>query len=277
MLHYPFMINAFRAGIVVAVVAGAMGWFMVVRGQTFAGHALSVVGFPGAAGATLIGVPPSIGFFVFCTGAAGVIAALPQGGRHRGFSEESAVIGSVQALLLGIGFLFVTLYAGNLNGLGSLLFGNLFGITWGQVVTLTAVGGGALAVLLLAWRPLLFASTNPDIARARDIPVRALSVLYLVLLGAAVGAASQITGSLLVFALLVVPPAAAQLVSARPAVSASIAVVLAVAVTVAGIALAYATASYPPGVFITSLSFGVYVIARLLSLAQERRRPEGAA
>ena len=125
LFDYPFMINALRAGTIVAVVSGAMGWFMVLRRQTFAGHTLSLVGFPGAAGAILIGLSPAFGYFGFCV-AAGVIIAMaspPVGSAL--YSEESAVIGSVQAFSLACGFLFVNLYHGNLNGLTNLLFGLL--------------------------------------------------------------------------------------------------------------------------------------------------------
>jgi zinc/manganese transport system permease protein len=267
---YPFMVNALRAGTIVAVIAGALGWFMVLRGQTFAGHTLSLVGFPGAAGATLVGLPASVGYFAFCTGAAAVIAAAPRTAAARGFSEESAVIGSVQSLLLASGFLFVSLYAGNLSGLNALLFGSFLGITSGQVLLLLAVAVAALAVLTLIGRPLLFASLDPQVAAAAGVPVRRLSVIYLVLLGAAVAEASQITGSLLVFALLVLPPATAHALSTRPAVGVALSIAIGVMVTWVGLTLAYYL-PYPTGAFITSLSFAAYVTARAVQAARDRR------
>ncbi len=270
LFSYPFMVNALRAGTIVAVTAGAFGWFMVLRAQTFAGHTLSVVGFPGAAGATLIGLPASIGYFAFCTGAAAVIAATPRTASARGYSEESAVIGSVQSLLLASGFLFVSLYAGNLNGLTALLFGSFLGITSGQVLVLFAVAAASLAVLGVIGRPLVFASLDPQVAAAAGVRVRRLSVIYLVLLGAAVAEASQITGSLLVFALLVLPPATAQALSTRPAVGIALSVGIGVAVTWAGLTLAYYL-PYPTGAFITSLSFAAYVLARAVQAVRDRR------
>ncbi len=132
MWSFPFMVNAFRAGTIVAVLAGVMGWFMVLRRQTFAGHTLSLVGFPGAAGAVLVGVAASYGYLAFCVAGALVIAALPRA-RPGGYSEESAVIGTVQSFALACGFLFVALYKGFLNGVNALLFGNFLGITTGQV------------------------------------------------------------------------------------------------------------------------------------------------
>src|SRR6476469_9181566 len=140
------MVNAFRAGTVVAVVAAVVGWFMVLRAQTFAGHTLSVVGFPGAAGAVWLGASASLGFFAFCIGAALLISTLPRttGGR---FSEESAVIGTLQSFALACGLLFVSLYSGFLNGVTALLFGNFLGITDGQVVTLLVTTVGCLVVI----------------------------------------------------------------------------------------------------------------------------------
>jgi zinc/manganese transport system permease protein len=268
---YPFMVNAFRAGTIVAVVSGAMGWFMVLRRQTFAGHTLSVVGFPGAAGAILIGGSPALGFFAFCCGAAIVIATVPRPAGATGYGEESAVIGSVQALALAFGFLFVSLYHGNLNGLTGLLFGSFLGITSGQVLSLLTVAVPALVILGLISRPLLFATVDRDVATAAGIPVRALGIGFLVLLGIAVAEASQITGALLVFALLVLPPATAQVITGRPALGIAWSVAIAVAVTWTGLVIAFYT-PYPTGAFITTLSFGAYVLARGMRLLAARPR-----
>ncbi len=273
---YAFMVNALRAGTIVAVMAGALGWFMVLRRQAFAGHTLSLVGFPGAAGATLLGLSASVGYFAFCAAAAIAFALLPRARTAQGFSEESAVIGSVQSLMLASGFLFVSLYAGNLNGLNALLFGNFLGITSKQVLALLLVAAPALAILAVVARPLVFASVDPDVAAAAGVPVRAVSALFLVLLGLAVAEASQITGSLLVFALLVLPPAAAQAFSTRPPVALALSVAIGVAVTWGGLVLAYYV-PYPTGTFITSLSFAVYLAARITQAFRERRVGGGLA
>ena len=266
LFQFPFMVNAFRAGTIVAVVAGAIGWFMVIRRQAFAGHTLALVGFPGAAGAVWLGVSAAWGFFAFCGAAALVIAALrPQ--RGEGYSEESAGIGVVQAFALACGFLFVSLYRGFLNGVNALLFGSFLGITNAQVLALLVVGVAALVALGAVGRPLLFASVDPDVAAARGVDVRKLSVLFLVLLGLTVAEVSQITGTLLVFALLVMPPATAQLLTPRPAVSLVVTVGVALLVTWLGLAVAYFT-PYPIGFFVTSFAFAAYVGAGLL-----RRRP----
>ena len=257
LFEFPFMVNAFRAGTIVAVASALSGWFMVLRRQTFAGHTLALVGFPGAAGAILLGLSAHVGFYAFCIAAALVIALIPQQGGRAG-QEESAVIGTVQAFALACGFLFVSLYRGNLNGLGDLLFGSFLGITSSQVLTLAFVAGAAVVVLAVIARPLLFASVDPGVAAGRGVPVRLVSTLYLVVLGVGAAASSQITGALLVFALLVLPAATAQRVTTRPGRSAAMAVALALAVTWLGLAFAYYS-SYPIGFFVSTLAFAAYV------------------
>jgi zinc/manganese transport system permease protein len=269
LLALHFMVNAFRAGTTVAVVAGALGWFMVLRRQTFAGHTLAVVSFPGAAGAILAGVSATVGYFAACIAAALVITAITRSPGGRGFSQESAVIGTVQAFALACGALFVSLYGGFLNSLTGLLFGSFLGISDSQVITLVVVGVTVLAVLALIARPLFFATIDADVARARQVPVRLLGTVFLVLLGCAAAEVSQITGALLVFALLVMPAAAAQQLTARPAVSFLLTIVLSLAITWLGLAVAYFSI-YPVGLFVTSFGFAAYVVAAAARAAGER-------
>jgi zinc/manganese transport system permease protein len=267
---FPFMVNAFRAGAIVAVIAGVMGWFMVLRRQSFTGHTLSVAAFPGAAGATLVGVSAGYGYFTFCVGAAVVIAAAARGRRSTGsLATESALTGVVQAFALACGLLFVALYQGFLNGTTALLFGSFLGITDGQVVVLGAVGAGVIVALAVIGRPLLFASVDPDVAAASGVPVRALSAAFLVLLGAAVAETAQITGALLVFALLVMPAATAQRLILRPLASLAVTVVIGWAVTWAGLMAAYYS-PYPIGFYVTTFAFAAYLAAHA---ASARRRP----
>jgi len=256
MWSYPFMVNAFRAGAVVAVVSAVVGWFVVLRRQTFAAHTVSAVAFPGAAGALLLGFSAVYGYFTLCVAAALVIAALRGGGEH----EESALTGTVQAFLLASGFLFTALYRGLLEGPQTILFGTFLGITSSQVTVLTVVGAVVLAVLALIGRPLLLASVDPQVADGRGVPVRALSVVFLVLLGAATAEASQITGTLLVFALMVIPAATAQVLTARPALSLALAILLAFATTWLGLTAAYYS-PYPLGFFVTTIAFAGYLLA----------------
>jgi zinc/manganese transport system permease protein len=257
LFDFPFMVNALRAGTVVGITSGVIGWFVVLRRQTFAGHTLAVVGFTGAAAATLLGLSVSAGVFVVCVVAAIAIAVLP-GERSRRFSEESSVIGTVQAFALASGFLFASLYTGSLTNVNALLFGSFLGITNAQVLTIGAVSIAALVALAVMARPLLFASVDPDVAAARGVPVRALAAGFLVILAVAAAATSQITGSLLVFALLVLPPATAQRLTTRPAVGIALSAGIAVAVTWLGLALAYYS-SYPIGFYVTTIAFVVYL------------------
>ena len=278
MWAYPFMVNAFRAGAIVAVVAGVMGWFMVLRRQAFAGHTLALAAFPGAAGATLIGIGAAYGYFGFCIGAAVVIAvATRDRGGVGGRSSESALTGIVQAFTLACGMLFVALYKGFLNGTTALLFGSFLGITAGQVALLAAAGLATLAVLAVIGRPLLFASVDPEVAAARGVPVRWLSVAFLVLLGAAVAEAAQITGALLVFALLVMPAATAQRLTPRPAAGLVLTVGIGWVVAWAGLIAAYYS-PYPIGFWVTSFAFAGYLAAHAATAAarQRARRPARA-
>ena len=271
LFDYPFMVNAFLAGTIVAVTAAVLGWFMVLRGQTFSGHTLSLIAFPGAAGATLIGVSAGLGYFAFAVAGALVIAATPGSGTaRRGFSEESAVVGTVQASALALGFLFVALYKGFLNGLNTLLFGTFLGITVDQVWALLVVAVLALIALALIGRPLLFASVDPDVAAARGVRVRLLGIVFLVLLGVAVAEASQITGSLLVFALLVMPAAAAQRFTARPSLGLVVSVMIGLLVTWLGLVVAYYS-PYPMGFYLTTFAFGVYLASLAVRYLLDRR------
>jgi zinc/manganese transport system permease protein len=269
LFEYQFMVNAFEAGTIVAVMAGVVGWYMVLRRQAFAGHTIAVMSFPGAAGAALAGVSSALGYYVACGIAALAIGRSAAGGRghggeptKRGRSGESAAIGVVQVAGLALGFLFLSLYGGVLEELETLLFGTFLGIDRNQVLTLALVAGVVLVVLAFAGRPLLLASLDPEVARARGVPVRALDVGFLLILGLCVAATSQITGALLVFALLVAPPAAAQALTPRPGLSLALSVCFALLVTWAGLAVAYYSI-YPLGFFVTSFGFGLYVIARL--------------
>jgi zinc/manganese transport system permease protein len=262
LLEFHFMVNAFRAATVVAIVGAIIGWFMVLRRQTFAGHTLSIVAFPGASAAILIGISAAWGYFGFCILAALVIAAIPRT-RAYSISEESAVIGTVQAFALACGFLFVTLYHGLLQGASALLFGTLLGITDDQVATLVLVGVSAIAVMAVIGRPLLFASIDPDVAAARGVPVRALSFVFLIVLGVAVAEASQITGALLVFALLVVPAATARALTARVVPGLLLSIAIGLTVSWLGLALAYFY-DRPIGFYVTTVAFGAYLLAQAL-------------
>jgi zinc/manganese transport system permease protein len=277
LLQYPFMRHAFAAGTVAAVMCGAIGWFAVLRGETYAAHTLATVAFPGASGAVWLGLPPLAGYFAFAVAGAGVIAWLspPDGGRRE---RHSATVGAVQAMALALGFWFVSLYRGFLSSLSSFLFGSFLGVTRTDVVVLGATAAVALGVLAALGRPLLFASVDLRVAEAAGVPVGAVSVVYLVLLGCAVAEASQFTGVLLVLALLVVPAATASTLTARPAAGLALSVAFALATVWAGLAAAYFT-NRPVGFWVTSAGFAGYVVARAagaVAAGRNGRRAAGA-
>lgn len=259
---FPFMVNALEAGTAVAVMAAVVGWFMVIRRESFAGHTLSVMAFPGAAGALLIGLPAPAGYFVFCSFVALVIGGTRGWGAARGRAQESAVTGAVQALGLALGFLFLSLYHGLLAGYESLLFGSFLGITRSQVLTLAIVAALTAGLFAITGRPLLFASVDEAVARANGVPARALSLGFLLVLGLAVAGTAQITGALLVFALLVAPAATARLITPRIGAGIGLTIVIGVVITWVGLALAYFY-DYPVGFYITSIAFALYLLARV--------------
>jgi zinc/manganese transport system permease protein len=262
LFDFPFMVNALEAGTIVAVTAAVVGWYMVLRRQSFAGHTIAVMSFPGAAGAALAGAPSALGYYLAC-GVAALTIGRSGGVGGRAREGESAAIGVVQVGGLALGFLFLSLYSGVLEQLETLLFGTFLGIDRSQVLTLLLVALAVLGALALVGRPLLLASLDPEMARARGIPVRALDMCFLLILGLAVAATSQITGALLVFALLVAPPAAAQALTPRPVLSLVLSIVFALFIIWVGLAIAYYSI-YPLGFFVTSLAFGLYAIARLV-------------
>lgn len=272
LLEFPFMVHALAAGTIVAVLGGTVGWYVVVRRQAFASHTLSVMAFPGASGALLVGLPMALGYYIAC-----VLAAVAIGGgnaRRRSKGADAAAVGTVQAVGLATGFLFLALDRSILGGPETLLFGTFLGITAGQVVALVAVAAAALAALAALARPLLLCSIDAELARARGIPVRLLDGAFVLILGLAIAATSQLTGALLVLALLIAPGAAAQQVTLRPLPSLALSVALALAIVWAALALAYFSI-YPVGFYVTTLAFAAYVALRGVRAARAGTAPAG--
>jgi zinc/manganese transport system permease protein len=277
LLTFPFMVNALEAGTIVAVLAAVVGWYMVLRRQSFAGHTLSVMAFPGAAGAALAGLPTALGYYLACGGAALLMrGARASPGRRGGYGAETATIATVQTVGLAAGYLFLSLNHAVLGGTETLLFGTFLGVSRGQVLTLLLVAIAALALIGLATRPLLLETIDPEVARARGVPVALLDLGFLLVLALAVAATSQITGALLVFALLVAPPAAAQQLTMRPGLGLLLSVAFALVVVWLGLGIAYFSI-YPVGFYVTSFAFAVYLAARFgRSIADRRRASRGA-
>jgi zinc/manganese transport system permease protein len=260
LFHYHFMQNAYIAGTLVALAAGIIGYFMVLRDQSFAGHSLANVGFAGATGVALLGITPVVGLFLAGLLAAIGIQTLNVAARQN--RQSDIAVGAVLTASLALGFLFVHLstaeYASNVY---NVLFGNVLGIDDADVTVIAWSTVLLIGVLFLIARPLFFASIDPDVAAAHGVPVRALSFGFLVLLALEVAVAVQVVGVLLIFALLVTPAAIAQYVTTRPAVAVLVAIALALLFTWAGLAVGYVT-PYPVGFFITTFAFGTYVLVR---------------
>jgi zinc/manganese transport system permease protein len=252
MLSYGFVIDALAAGGIVAVVAGIVGFFLVMRGQTFAGHALSHVGFAGATGAVLIGVTPFWGLIALT-----LAAGLAMGLLGERVSGRDVAIGMVLSLALGLGLLFLHFYTAFATQATSLLFGNVFSVDHATVLTLVVLGVACLAALALMARPLLFATLQPDLAEAKGVSLRLVSVLFMAIVAIAVAEAAQIVGVLLVFTLMVGPAAAAQRLTTRLSTGLLLTVLLGLGETWLGITLAYQT-DWPSSFWIAALSGLVY-------------------
>ena len=274
MWRYPFMRHALVAGTAVAVMGAAVGWFVVLRREAYAAHSLAMVAFPGATAAVYLGLAALLGYFGLAVAGAGAVAALGPGTRTGSYRGHSAVVGSLQAAALALGLLFASLYQGSLANVTSFLFGNFLGISRTEATSLVVVSGLAVVALGFLGRPLLFASVEPTTAAGSGIPVRPLSAAFLVLVGVAVAAASQFTGVLLVFSLMVTPPAIAQILTVRPSVSLMLSVTVAVVLVWVGLAAAFFT-DRPVGFWITSIGFAAYVAVRAgtAAVAVLRRAP----
>jgi zinc/manganese transport system permease protein len=273
MLEYDFMQTAFAAGLVVALVAGAVGYFLVLRNLTFAGHALSHVGFAGATGALLVGIPPFWGLLALTLAASAAMGLL--GERLRG---RDVAVGIILSMSLGLGVLFLSLYTSYATQATALLFGNVLGVSRDNLLSLVVLAGLSLAALAAIARPLLFATLDPELAEAKGLSLRLISVLFLLITGVAVAEAVQVVGILLVFTLMVGPAATAQRLTPRLGVGVVLAILLAITETWVGIALAYVS-DWPPTFWITALSSAAYLLSLLMSqpTGQPAPRPAGAA
>jgi zinc/manganese transport system permease protein len=258
MLQFDFMVHAFQAGTVVAIVAGVIGYFVVVRGTSFAAHALSHIGFAGATGAVVLGVSPVLGLLAFTVGSGVTIGAL--GSRIRG---RDVTIGIVLAWTLGLGVLFISLYTGYATEAYALLFGEILGISDRDVEIVVAAAVPTLIALAVLYRPLLFSSVDENLAAARGVPVAALSIAFMAVLALAVTEAVQVVGVLLIFALIVTPAAIAVRWTQRPAAAIAISAGLALLFTWVGLTVAFYS-PHPVSFFITSMAFATYLVVRVV-------------
>jgi len=256
MLDYDFMRNAFAAAGVAAVVSGLVGYFLVLRGQTFAGHALSHIGFAGATGAVLIGVASVWGLVGFT-----VAAGIGMGLLGERISGRDVAIGVVLALALGFGLLFLHYYTAFASQATALLFGNVLAVDRAMIGTLVGLGLVTLGGLAAIMRPLIFVSLQPELAEAKGVPLRFVSTAFLTVVALAVSECAQIVGILLVFSLMVGPPATAQRLVTGLWSGMALSAVLALAEAWCGIAIAYHT-DWPVSFCIALLSALGYFLSR---------------
>ncbi|HEY8739854.1 MAG TPA: metal ABC transporter permease [Candidatus Dormibacteraeota bacterium] len=262
MLAFDFMRSAFVAGGCVALAAGLVGYFVVLRNQAFTSDALGHVAFTGGLGGLLLGLP-LLGS-VFGSTVAATLAIGSLGGRGRG---RDVAIGTVFAWILGLGVLFLSIYTTSRSAASgvvgvTVLFGSILTLQAPQATVAAAAGIATSLALLAICRPLLFASVDPDVATTRAVPVRAVTLVFLVLLGITVAEAVQAVGALLIFGLLVTPAAIAQTITARPYAGMLLSAALAVGFVWTGLVLAFYL-PYPVSFFIVGLSFAAYLLSIL--------------
>lgn len=259
-LTSAFMRNALIGGTLVALAAGLIGYFIVVRNTAFAAHALAHIGFPGATGAVLLGVPVTLGLGVFCIGGALVIGAL-----GKKADEREIATGTVLAAATGLGLFFSSQATKSSSTVTNVLFGNLLAVTHEQLV-IFAVLVAVLAVTIAAiFRPLLFASVNAEVAEAKGVPVRALSIVFMALLGLAITMAVQAVGTLLLFALVVTPAATAIMLTARPVLAMLVSTALSLLAVWAGLVVSSIFDLPPSFVIVTIVCLvwlGVWSVAQ---------------
>lgn len=268
-LSQSFAQHALLAASIVAVISGLIGPFVIMRGMAFAVHGMSELAFTGAAAGLLIDGNPVTGALIGSLVVAGVIGLL--GVRER---ERDSSIGVILAFGLGLGVLFLSYYRGFASEATNILFGNIFGVSNSQLVLLIVIGIGVILALAWLYRPLLFASVDPDVALARGLKVRLLGIIFLFILALTVTEAAQVVGTLLVLSLAITPAAAAQRLSARPVVVTALSVMFALIASDGGIIASLISNTVKPSVFVTSISFSIYVIARIIGTSPSRQQSD---
>jgi zinc/manganese transport system permease protein len=281
LLQNEQVVNALIVGAIAAVVSATLGYFVVLRGLSFAGHAVTDNGLAGAAGAVLLGLSALWGLLAFCVLAATGVDLL--GKRAR---ERDVATGVILALALGLGAFFLYIGMRYVNEPYMLLFGSIFEADPALTPVLATIGAACLVVLAALYRPLLFCSVSPETAAARGVPVRLVGLLFIATMAVGVAEAAQVVGVLLSTALLIGPAASAAYLVARPGLGIAVAAALGVVETWVGIVLAYDSyywtwptsgKGWPVSFFITVLALGVYLLARGARPAARRRQIARAA
>ena len=249
------MMNTWIAATVVAVIAGVVGFFAVLRGSTFAAHAIPNGAFAGAAGADLLGLNALVGLAVFSLAGALGIAALSRRSRHDVATALTFV------MMLGVGALFVgwsTEYAAEAY---SLLFGEVFGVSTDQVLPIVALGIVAIAAIIVMFRPLMLSSAMPEVAEARGVSGPRMELGFLLVMALATSMTVPVVGALLMFSLMIGPAATARAVTARPMLAMSLSVAIALVTAWIGIVVSYRT-NWPLGFFVGVIGAGFFLLGR---------------
>jgi zinc/manganese transport system permease protein len=268
LIRQPFVYHGLIVGSAVAILCGLVGFFTVLRGQVFAGDALSHVSYTGAVAALAAGVDLRFGLFAATLAVGGILAAI--GGR---WIADDVVIGVTFAWILGLGVLFVSVYnasdrGGDGSATTSVLFGSIYGISTSATVTAVAVAAGLLAVLLVVGRPLLFASVDPVVAAARGIPVRLLNTVFLIVVAGAAAEITQVVGAILLLGLLAAPAGAACRLTSRPWRAIALSILIALAAVWIGVAVSLVAARIPVSFAIIATVALAYGLAVLLGLSR---------
>jgi zinc/manganese transport system permease protein len=271
------MMNTWIAGSIVAVIAGMVGFFAVLRGQTFAAHAIPNGAFAGAAGASLLGINVIWGLAVFSIAGALGIGAL--GSERKGRKSRNDVVTALGlVLMLGLGALFVSVSSQYAEETYALLFGEVFGISQGEILPILGLGILSVVAIGVAFRPLMLTSALPEVAEARGVSTRRIDIYFLIVMALATSMTVPVVGALLMFSLMIGPPAAARSVTARPGVALALSVAIALAVVWISIALSYRT-NWPLGFFVGVAGAVFYLLgqgARALGTALGTSRPRPA-
>jgi zinc/manganese transport system permease protein len=258
------MTNTWEVATIVAVVAGVVGFFVVMRGSSFVAHAVPQSAFAGAAGASLIGINTIVGMGVFALAGALTIGWLGRRGRHDVVTALAVVV------MLGLGSLFLSWSTEYAPAIYSLLFGEVLGVSSNEVGLTLLLGLVSIAAVMVLYRPLLLSSATPEIAEAGGIPIQRVEMLFLILVALAATMSVPVVGALLMFTLMVGPPAAARSLVDRPSAAITLSIIIALLTVWASIAASYQT-NWPIGFFVGMISAGAYASGRLWAWRREVR------
>ncbi|MGA2911693.1 MAG: metal ABC transporter permease [Candidatus Levyibacteriota bacterium] len=255
LFHEQFVQNAFLAGTLIAIITGVLGYFVVLRAQAFSAESLTDIGFAGATGAVLVGISSLVGMLIFT-----LLAAFGMGALGKRIKGRDIEVGMILAFALGLGVLFLRIYSSSATETVGVLFGSILSVTPTDVILSLVLGIAVLISLAFIFRPLLFASIDPEVAEARGVPVQLISIVFMLLLAVTVAEAIQVVGILLVFALIIAPAASAQHLTRKPSSAISLSVIFALLFTWGGLILSL-LGRFPVSFYIATLSTITYFIS----------------